>query len=342
MNILYGLSGEGYGHSSRALLVIPFLEKLGHKVKVLAYGKAADVLKNRFDVFEIYGMHLVFENYRINKRKTILHNLINFPKNYFERKKIKKVIEEFKPDLCISDYEPLTYIISKVYHLPLISIGNHQIMDYKKMNIAKEHYSEYLSVRAINKSFTPSADYFIITTFLDMKNKKNVYFVPPIVREEVKKFKCSNEGKILVYLNNADYVLDVLRKINGEFIVYGFNINKKEGNLEFKTKESFEKDLANCKAIISTAGFTLISEAIYLKKPLLAVPQKGQFEQVFNAITLKEKGFGDYADSGTLNERNVQNFLKNLGKYKKNLRNYKADYNKIFEVLKNVLKKVNL
>jgi uncharacterized protein (TIGR00661 family) len=341
MNILYGLSGEGYGHSSRALLIIPFLQKLGHKVKVLTYSKAEDVLKDGFDVFEIHGMHLIFENHRIKKRKTIWSNIKNFPKNYLERKKIQKLVNDFNPDLCITDYEPLTYIISKLYHLPLISIGNHQIIDYAKINIPVRYYRDYMFVKGINKSFTPNADFFIITTFLKMKNKKNVYFVPPIVRDEVKKVKCSDNGKVLVYLNHADYVLDILKEIpEKEFLIYGFNVKRKEANLEFKTKDTFLKDLANCNAIISTAGFTLISEAIYLKKPLLAIPQKGQFEQVFNAITLKKAGFGEYHDKSDLNEKRIIDFLKNLGKYKKNLKNYQVDYNNIFSVLEKVLKKV--
>jgi UDP:flavonoid glycosyltransferase YjiC (YdhE family) len=37
------------------------------------------------------------------------------------------------------------------------------------------------------------------------------------------------------------------------------------------------EELKACKAIIATAGFTLMSEALYLKKPYLALPLKGQF-----------------------------------------------------------------
>ena len=35
-----------------------------------------------------------------------------------------------------------------------------------------------------------------------------------------------------------------------------------------------------------------MSEAVYLKKPLLSVPLKGQFEQLMNARYLERLGFG--------------------------------------------------
>ncbi|MBU0760680.1 MAG: hypothetical protein KJ600_02350 [Nanoarchaeota archaeon] len=44
MKTLYGVAGEGLGHSSRAMEVIPFLEKKGHEVLVVTYGQAYDVL----------------------------------------------------------------------------------------------------------------------------------------------------------------------------------------------------------------------------------------------------------------------------------------------------------
>ena len=36
-------------------------------------------------------------------------------------------------------------------------------------------------------------------------------------------------------------------------------------------------------AVITSAGFTLLGEAVYLHKPVLAIPVEGQFEQILNA-----------------------------------------------------------
>ena len=43
--IVYGVSGEGSGHSSRARVMIKHLEKLGHAVKVVSYDRGYNNLK---------------------------------------------------------------------------------------------------------------------------------------------------------------------------------------------------------------------------------------------------------------------------------------------------------
>ena len=61
MNILYGVCGEGFGHSSRALVIGKYLEDKGHKVIMLVHGQSYEILKDKFKVFKIHGMHLVFD-----------------------------------------------------------------------------------------------------------------------------------------------------------------------------------------------------------------------------------------------------------------------------------------
>ncbi|WP_263641100.1 glycosyltransferase family protein [Methanobrevibacter arboriphilus] len=56
-----------------------------------------------------------------------------------------------------------------------------------------------------------------------------------------------------------------------KFIVYGFNKEGIEGNLTFRkfNEDKIYEDMSNAKAVITNGGFTLISEAIYLKKTYL-------------------------------------------------------------------------
>jgi uncharacterized protein (TIGR00661 family) len=110
-----------------------------------------------------------------------------------------------------------------------------------------------------------------------------------------------------------DYLIEKLKELNEEFVVYGIKNRKDEENLKFKKPETFLQDLAECKAIISTAGFTLTSEAIYLKKPLFAVPLRRHYEQYFNAKYVRENGFGDFSEKPTSEE--LMNFLGRLDDY---------------------------
>jgi uncharacterized protein (TIGR00661 family) len=340
MNILYGVCGEGYGHSSRALVIGKYLENKGHKLIILAHGKSYEVLKDKFKLKEIHGMHLIFKEGILKKRKTVYHNLKIFPRNILKARIFHELIKEFKPDLCICDMEPVVSILANFYKIPLITVDNQHLLTDFKVDIPEKYKKDFYIAKLIIDAYSIGSRYSIVTGFGNEKPlKKNTFLVYPIVRGDVKNLKPVYGNKILVYLNKPDEIIvNILKKIDENFVIFGFNVNKKEENLEFKTKEYFLQELKKCKTIIATAGFSLISESIYLKKPYFALPLKGQFEQVFNSLFLKDSGFGDYTDN--LNEKKVLNFLNNLEKYKRNLKKYKPDYDKLFEVIDEVLKKV--
>ena len=73
--IVYGVSGEGSGHSSRAREMIKRLEHLGHTVKVVSYDRGYNNLKFDFDVFETEGLHIASSDNRVSKVKTFTENL---------------------------------------------------------------------------------------------------------------------------------------------------------------------------------------------------------------------------------------------------------------------------
>lgn len=340
MNILYGLAGEGFGHSSRALVVAKYLEEKGHKVILVTYGQAYKVLKGKFKIFKIKGPHLIFEKGKLSKFKTWDFNAKHLPKNLLNWRKFDRLMSGFKPDICISDMELIVPILSNWYNLPLISLDNQHRLVNCIINVPEKYNQDYLLAKMITERFVSAADYYVITSLSMLKTKtKNTFVVPPIIRNEVKKLKTRNGNFILVYLTKKNpHVLDILKSINGNFIVYGYNKRKKKGNIEFRKRETFIQDLASCKAIIATSGFTLISEALYLKKPYLALPLEGQFEQVLNALEIKQAGFGDYSEK--FNEHDILDFSDKLQEYRKNLKNYNPDYNALYRVLDKILRKI--
>lgn len=339
MNILYGVSGDGYGHSSRALSIVDFLAKHGHKVKIITYGRAYKVLKLKFDVFKVSGMFLIYIKGVLDKAKTVGINAKNMAKNVYRWKRFHDLMEGFKPDLCITDFEPIVPFLAFWHRLPLLSIDNQHRITHLDIKIPGEYYEDYLIAKAVVNSFVPSANKFIIASFSKLKTKrKNVVVVPPIIRNPVKSLKPRIRDKVVVYLTRKDKrVIEILKGLDQKFIVYGYNICKPKGNIVFKKKGSFLRDLKECKCIIGNSGFTLISEAIYLKKPYFAIPLKSQFEQILNAIFLKQSGFGDYSDNPQ--EKDIVYFLYNLKKYRKNLKEHNFDYETLFRTLKKELKK---
>ncbi|MGV8152439.1 MAG: glycosyltransferase family protein [Candidatus Nanoarchaeia archaeon] len=336
MKILYGVCGEGFGHSSRALVIASYLEKQGHEVIIMTYGQAYKVLKKRFKIFKIRGLSLIFEKNILKKRKTLAHNLNSFPKNLWRWKRFHKLMKEFNPDLCITDMEPIIPILRYWYKKPLICIDNQHRMTNLKIDVPAKYNPDFLLARNVTNAFVGKADYFIITSFSNAKIKKqyknNTFIVSPIIRDEVNvvKNKVKYGDNVLVYLTKKNKnILKTLKKLDCKFIVYGYNKNYTRANLQFKTRESFLNDLVNCKAIIASSGFTLMSEAIFLKKPYLALPLAGQFEQMLNALFLHQAKFGTY--SLELKEKDILDFLNKLKEYKKNLKKYNFDNDKLFK-----------
>ena len=70
----------------------------------------------------------------------------------------------------------------------------------------------------------------------------------------------------------------------------------------------FIKSISTCEGVICNAGFETTSEAIFLKKKLLVIPMKNQFEQKFNALCLKKLGF---VTLKKLKKEDVKHWIKN-------------------------------
>ena len=81
-------------------------------------------------------------------------------------------------------------------------------------------------------------------------------------------------------------------------MVYGFNREGRQGNLQFKknSETEFLEDLASCSYLICGGSHTLLSEALYLGKPVLSFPITSAFEQFLNALYLERLGYGRKLD----------------------------------------------
>jgi len=79
--IIYGVAGEGFGHSSRSHLIGQRLLDAGHDVMFVGSKKSLVYLKQYFPerVREIFGLSFAYINGRIDKSETLKRNLLNLP-----------------------------------------------------------------------------------------------------------------------------------------------------------------------------------------------------------------------------------------------------------------------
>ena len=279
----------------------------GHEIEIMASGRAADFLGKRFaaqEVNRIHGLHIIYEENRVRLGKTLWSNVLagaaGVPKNiaaYFE------LIGDFQPDVVISDFESWTYFYAKAHSLPIISIDNMQVINrcVHPPEMIAGHEGDFQLSKAFVKSKLPFCNRYLITTFFFPELRKDrTKLFPPILRPEILAARRSQGDHLLVYqtAEGNDALADVLAASGVECRVYGMKRGLTEelveGNLRYQpfSEEGFISDLASAKAVVAGGGFTLMGEAVYLGKPMFAIPVGKQFEQVLNGLWLERLGYG--------------------------------------------------
>lgn len=339
MKILYGVVGEGMGHATRSRVVIEHLLARGHEVHIVASGRAKDFLHQHFpNVRGIWGYTIAYEANEVRNWQTLLQNvrgaITGWPKNvrqYFE------IVESFAPDAVVSDFETFSYLFAKNHRLPVISVDNNQLVNRvtHPPEIIEGHENDYLLARALVQSKLAGAFHFLITTFVyPVVRKERTTLVPPILRPQILAAKPERGEHLLVYQTSTTNAAlpELLQRCGIPVRIYGMRRELKEdvveGNLTYRpfSEAGFIEDLRTARAVIAGGGFTLLSEAVYLHKPILSVPVLGQFEQVMNARYVQREGYGRYAPS--LDESAVNDFLAQVPRFEAALAGYHQDGNR--------------
>ncbi|MBN2543543.1 teichoic acid biosynthesis protein [bacterium] len=346
MKILYGIVGQGMGHAIRSGVILQHLKK-HHDIQVVVSGRAFEYTKRIIpNVQNIEGFELSIDGNILDRSKTIGNLIKQLPKK--TARNVSKFIEtslKFSPDAIISDFESFSYIFGKLYKIPVISVDNMQIINRCILEIPTSLINDYLLVKTVVKNKLPGCYHYLITTFFYPEiRKERTSLHPPVLRDEILNAETSEGEHILVYQTTAtnDEFLEILRDVDTPFIVYGYNISEKLSNVEFKefSESGFINDLVSCRAVIANGGFSLMGEAIHLKKPFFAIPVVKQFEQVLNGIYLQKLRYGEYHME--MKREPVVNFLDKLDIYRQNLEGYERKNNsEILRKLDSLLDELN-
>ena len=152
---------------------------------------------------------------------------------------------------------------------------------------------------AVTRAMVPTAGDYVITTFFRPPLLRGrTVLVPPIVRPAIVAAQPERGDHLLVYSGGSDELTDALRDCGVPSRVYGMRdgpeVGTTDGPIEYRPRsvDGFLEDLVSARGVITGGGFSLLSEAVYLGKPVLSIPLRGQFEQLMNARYLEREGFG--------------------------------------------------
>jgi uncharacterized protein (TIGR00661 family) len=302
-----------------------------------ASGRALPYLREHLpDVEEIWGLAFVLEHGQVNNWKTLVANvrggLHGVPENW---KRGDQVARSFGPDLVVTDFDGFSYLFAKAHRKPVISIDNIQMVDRCRHDAEILHgiRRDYMEARAFVGTKIPRADHYLITTFFRPPlRKKRTELVPSILRAEILAARPEQGEHLLVYGRISETAIGALEASGLTCHVYGARDGLQEDmverNLRYRpfSNEAFVDDLRTCRGVVASAGYSLMSEAVYLHKPMLGLPLAGQFEQEMNARYLERLGFGTV--SAALDEPALTRFLEREPVHAEALEGYEQDGNR--------------
>ncbi len=344
VKILYSVNGHGRGHSSRSEVVIEHLKDQGHDVRIVASDKATEYLGRRWEIIDIFGLAFAYKEGAVDVKSTLHKNVKGVLKKGADSyRDLHRVVKKFQPDLIISDFEPFVPRAAK--NIPCVSIDHQGVLTKENVEFPAGWVKDYLVARCGALAMTPKASHYVVTSFFHAPPlddaKGEVVQVGPILRSEVLEQKPKYEGHLLLYVTTPEsgQLIDLLKDAGVPVIAYGFNRESVEKNITFKkpSVKGFLADLSSSSGVIANGGYTLISEAIFLGKPVYAFPLVNQFEQMLNAYYLQRMGLGMF--DKVPDKKRLQEYIDNLPKFQKEAKKHAGNcgnedvFSKLAEIL---------
>jgi len=335
MRIVYGVHGYTRGHATRAASILTELQQR-HEVLTLAGGDAYDALAPRFEVTRIPTLGFSYgKGGKLSKLETLRNNvpklwdLFSGGPDFAE---VAKVVKRFGPDVVISDAEAWTHRVALALRIPRIGFDHFGLMVYCKVPMDTADRMASLVDRTVYRTLMGEPERVLVSSFYDADPaSQEVGVVGPMLGDDVLALSPTVGEHLLVYLNMGihQWTPRIERALEGcgaPCRVYGPGFGGRRGNITFSepNREGFLNDLAQCRAVLSTAGNQLVGEAIHLGKPMMVMPE-ATVEQRMNAAAVRRMGIGEVSSFERVDAGTIRSFLERREQYAEATRRYATD-----------------
>ncbi|MBN3582872.1 glycosyltransferase [Algoriphagus aestuarii] len=308
MKFLFIVQGEGRGHMTQAIAFSTLLRKNSHELCGVIVGKSKRRVIPDFFIREVGAkVHPVespnFVADKTDKRiligKTILHNLRNTPTFIQSLNQIHQIVCKENPDIILNFYDLLGGFYNFFFQprARFWVIGHQYLIGHPEFTFAKSKAFDKECFQVNTWLTAIGAEKKLALSFQNLGDNKDpkLLVVPPLLRSEVKKLEVSSGDLFLAYMVNSGYAEEILAfaKKHPQIKIRAYWDKKDVNETEFPLPnlslhrvhdQHFLQDMASCRGLVCTAGFESVCEAMYLGKPVMVIPVKGQYEQACNAI----------------------------------------------------------
>jgi len=337
--IIYSVTGEGRGHAARTRALVEVLRER-HTIQIHATGQALEMLDPMYAGTEIAVRPLTGLRFRYHPDRKVDYVstfLENVPFLAAGRELVRREmleIERFAPDLLITDFEPLGPRAAVELGVPWISIDHQSFLtacDLRALPVTLQGYAAFMS--PFVRSWYPDGRTIgLASSFFDAPlrdDAPDMRTIGCLLRPEIRHATTEKGDHLTAYLRRdpGESYLDALASCGVPVHLYGLGEQRPRGGLTFHAVDAirFVEDLATCSGLVTTAGNQLIGEAIFLGKPVLAMPEPGNFEQHINAFYIRESGAGMTVEPEGFCTDAIRRFLAELPSFEARQQRLRAD-----------------
>jgi len=353
MKILSIVTGVGYGDATREHANIEaFLKKdPTTEVMVAGYDNSYEYFQDKYPTVKITGYKFSAQDMKFTIPRFLWKNYPLPFKWFGSALKLRSKIKNFKPDIIISDFEPVGIMLSKLIKKKCVMVFGYDPETFRKY----PNKNEKMKIEAkYFEALYKMANAVIIPRFLGQKPSK--YFsVNPIVRVKPRDLPTKEElmtklnlerEPILIMLGGstfgnilAEKIIKFSQLFDEDFIMFGSRIEhvSQKNLMYYPYKENVLEYLKVSKAVITLGGHLTLSECLAFKKPAMVFPIQDHVEQILNAYTL-ENVFKVTYDLEEL-RNNIRDFLDGLGKWKDKIPDVEVNgAEQVVDIVYNLLK----
>ena len=219
-----------------------------------------------------------------------------------------------RPDLFLTDFEPLTALAAESLRVPCVSVDN----QHRFCHPLGPEFPLYLRVYArlvgqFVRRWIRGPQECIVAVFHPCPESRYYRRVEAMVRSHIVRREPTRGDHVVLYGHGevGRRMARVAATVGEQFVAYGFD-GPAYDNIKYRptSDEGFASDLASAKGVLAMAGQQLIGEARYFGKPMLVVPMPGQYEQDINAYYVRTQAIGDWCSIGQFTAEKIKAFLQ--------------------------------
>jgi uncharacterized protein (TIGR00661 family) len=306
MKIVFLVQGEGRGHLTQAISMSQILKRTGHEVAGALVGNAVGrtipvFFKEQIHapVYYFNAPNIVYNGGGMNVKRTLLSLISNLPGYIKSLRYLNRTIKEIQPNLIISFYETYSGLYNILYgtKIPMICVAHQYLILHPDFTAPKNRGISQLLINLNSKAASWKSSQRLALSFREMISLpgQKLLVVPPLLRQEVLDLYPVTGDFFLVYMTHHSLSKQIIdwHTLHPDVHLHCFwDKSEAPDELQVDKTLTFHKInsqkylsmLATCRALVTTAGFESVCEAMYLGKPVMMVPVPNHFEQECNAL----------------------------------------------------------